>query len=617
MEWKFVEFGPGQKYPLKNDDGEHTYSTDHHDFEDAGLVLPEDIVVVDIDKLEKDQCQALLELLQPRGMYVETNRGLHFYFKKPKGPTKSEFNCFLGFPIEVKKNIITIKQNGRLRDIYNKDRIEDFPWFFHETKDLDPTLGLGEGNRHNTLTKYKFAMMNHPECNDILYFMNEWLLEEPQEAKQFQGILNIQAGEMAEKGDRIAWVINETDPVLWNGELYLKVNGEYTNDYFLHRRKIDELMPNLMTHEWEEVLKKVQVRADYIRGHKKFKIKFKNGFLYNGNFIYGNTNEFTPYYFPWEYKPDAPRPEAWDIFIKAINTSGDEHFEDYIHQMFGAAFEVDPYIRAAHPRVHFIIGDGGNGKGTICKAYGRLFSQETMSTVKIHQLDDKNNIIALGSTLLNLGEDIEEKPLDTKVMEAVKSISAADKITVRGLYEKAKNQRVIMPALIFTSNHVIGTFEKGQSWQRRAFWVKMDNNIGELPQFVFDGLKTDECGEYLIRRMIEGYLLYRASGWVDCRVVHEFSAAYHSDNDPFTDFCNNHKIEDFEYKTMREAYIIYESYCEDIGVNVGTIGAFGKKLKVAYNMHNDKAYKVGGRTCRPLLIKTKTYASEDVKEGMI
>lgn len=604
MKLQFVEFDTGSKFPKYGDNKEITTSTDHNDFEDAGLLLGEEYIVVDIDSLSKDQCHALLALLRPRNMYVETDRGIHLYYKKPKGTFKNNINCWIGFPIELKQKFITIKLNGKLRDIYNKGIIDDpLPWFFQECN-IPPVLDMGasqDEGRQMRLLKYKYATFEYPEANAHLQFMNDWLLAEPQEERQFRSILEATPDMSGQdQASAVQWVLMETEPVLWDGVLYLKTGEDFTSNHFLIRRKIDTMMPDLRTAEWEEIIKKIQVRGKIINGHHQFKIKFNNGFIWRGKFIYGSVNEFTPYKIDLNYNPNAVRPKAWDTFMKRINVKNDPNLEKYIFQIFGAAFEVNPRRRAKDPRVHFIVGDGGNGKGTICKAFAQIFNSEVMSTAKIHQLSDKDNVLELSNVLINIGEDLEDSPINTTIMERVKSISAADPIQLRGLYEKAKSGKIIMPVLLFTSNHILSTFEKGLSWQRRAYWLPMSEYIGDMDQEVFDGLESKECIDYILKMTIEAYLDMYENGWTECKTVKEFTDHYHKDNDPFNEYVNNHKAEDFIGKTVNEAFQLYELYCTGLGVNYGSVNVFGKKLKMHYNLNNDKTVRDGGSTTRPL-----------------
>src|SRR5574342_529809 len=96
---QYIRFAEGTKFP----DQEKAVSNSHEDFNDAGFILPDDIVVVDIDKLSQEQLEALDELIDTDTQTVTTDRGVHYYFRIHKGEKfPHEFVCYLGFEIEIK-----------------------------------------------------------------------------------------------------------------------------------------------------------------------------------------------------------------------------------------------------------------------------------------------------------------------------------------------------------------------------------------------------------------------------------------------------------------------------------------------------------------------------------
>ena len=76
----YIEFEKGQKYPSNFAD----ISDDHTAFKDAGWILQDDDYVVDIDEIPKDLIKKIIVAFDIKTQTVRTDRGVHFYFKKPK-----------------------------------------------------------------------------------------------------------------------------------------------------------------------------------------------------------------------------------------------------------------------------------------------------------------------------------------------------------------------------------------------------------------------------------------------------------------------------------------------------------------------------------------------------
>ncbi|MCS5347884.1 hypothetical protein NYT34_00805 [Staphylococcus aureus] len=81
----FVEYQKGKKHAGKDADESETSES----FKDCGIKLTEKDLVVDIDNVPKDVIKALIQFFDIETQTVWTDRGVHFYFKKPenfKGP---------------------------------------------------------------------------------------------------------------------------------------------------------------------------------------------------------------------------------------------------------------------------------------------------------------------------------------------------------------------------------------------------------------------------------------------------------------------------------------------------------------------------------------------------
>ncbi|HEY4543272.1 MAG TPA: DNA primase, partial [Tissierellaceae bacterium] len=80
----FVEYEVKQKFALNNAD----ISDDPNAFADAGYVLNNNDYIIDIDDLDKETIKKLIFEFDIQTQTVWTERGVHFYFKKPEGFTR-------------------------------------------------------------------------------------------------------------------------------------------------------------------------------------------------------------------------------------------------------------------------------------------------------------------------------------------------------------------------------------------------------------------------------------------------------------------------------------------------------------------------------------------------
>jgi hypothetical protein len=128
----YLEFNQGKKHPKFG----AKPVEQHEGLTDCGYLLTDEIVVVDIDEMPKEQIKKVIEFYNIQTMTVWTTRGVHWYFLKPLdfiGNVSN--NVTLNSKIEYKHTgntkAVTIKQNGKLRTIENEGVFQPLPeWLF-------------------------------------------------------------------------------------------------------------------------------------------------------------------------------------------------------------------------------------------------------------------------------------------------------------------------------------------------------------------------------------------------------------------------------------------------------------------------------------------------------
>ena len=176
----YIEYENNKKFPKKDADIADT----HEAFNDAGWLLKEDDLIVDIDNIPKEIIQKIISLYNIRTQTVWTTRGVHFYFKKPQGFKGAKKVCPLGFEVEYKhlKNTpsIKIKQDGELRIIENEGVREELNPIFYSRKRLESLLGLDENEgRNNALFAHRMKIHDMENWQSILRFINNNIFSSP------------------------------------------------------------------------------------------------------------------------------------------------------------------------------------------------------------------------------------------------------------------------------------------------------------------------------------------------------------------------------------------------------------------------------------------------------
>lgn len=139
----------------------HTFDQWHDDYvqlNGAGIFLGDDVVLVDFDgHNNKERYIVEAILLQYPTLQIETSRGCHLYYKKPRGiniPNVAQFTSLSGLKVDYKNGnqYGIIKINGeerkRNKDEINLDDLPELPIVLYPyLKNGDCTTDLKERTR--------------------------------------------------------------------------------------------------------------------------------------------------------------------------------------------------------------------------------------------------------------------------------------------------------------------------------------------------------------------------------------------------------------------------------------------------------------------------------------
>lgn len=614
----YIEFIEGEKHAEKGADVMDT--ADH--FKDAGYILKEDELVIDIDNLPKDLIERIIQVFDIDTQIVWSDRGAHLYFKRPARFTSAGHITPLGFEVETKhyKNThaVTIKRNGVLRTIENEGKRAELPEVFNKVKTKstpESLLGLSEGDgRNSKLFKHKQMISYIPTHIQIIRFINEYIFADKLEKEEFETIIR---NTTVDKENDDEYIIAEKIRMAYNvvkfrEELYFRHNGKFTNDDDLLNKMVYKEAGQVRSTFVDEIIKQLMKRATTINEEKPFDIQFNNGILRTGKFIEVEYEGFTPFRINIDYKPDAEPVEEVDNYINHL-TNNDPQYRELLLEILGHTLIVDPELKRLLAKFFIFVGDGGNGKGTLLTIIRRILNQENCTGLSIADMSDERYLVTLKGKLANLGDDIQDEPINNKQMKILKNISTCDFIAVRELYKQA-SQIVLTTSLIFTSNHILKSFEKGESYKRRVVWLPMYSKPSTKDPLFITKLTTDEALEYWVRLIVEGYMrLYDNQRFTDSELVTNFNDDYHQENDTSIVYINELEQSDVLGIQPPKIYEQYEIWCEENGLNVMSRKSFNATISEMLGLSTGYKRLDGKTTARVFITKEEAQQKEREK----
>ena len=598
----YVEYLPNEKHAKKNAD----ISEDLTAFADAGYLLNEADLIVDIDSLTKEQIHDLIKTFDIKTQTVWTDRGVHFYFKKPTAFRGARSLTGLGIEVEYKhiKNTksITVKRNSVARPVDNIGVREELPEYFTQlskTKGQN-LLGMdaGEG-RNQALFKQRMIIQNYRHWKKVMKFINSTIFATPLPETEMTDLMRASATvEAVKDGESLIadTVMKDYHVVKYAHQLYFKDGHEYISDKEKLLAIIYKYCAGQKTRYVDEVQKQMEYRAKTIDEKKVFDIKLANGILRDGRFIPIDYEEFTPYSINIEYDPDTKPVALVDDYLNMLS-DGDENYRDHILEVLGHSLIVDKEVKRLLAKFFFFVGDGGNGKGTLLAIIRKILEVKNCGSLSIDNMTDERYLNSLQGKLSNLGDDVEDEAIDNKKMKILKNISSCDFISLRKLYADSVSTE-LTPTLIFTSNHILKSFEKGASYKRRVEWLPMYNKPKKKSITFISDVTTDEALEYWLKLIVEGYFrLYKNKQFTDSDKLTEFNEEYHQNNNTALAYMTNLEHDDVIQKRSPEVYEEYEIWCEENGYNTQSKKLFNDTVQETFKVEL-KVKKINGSTAR-------------------
>lgn len=577
----FIEYEENSKH--KSNIGDTSRQSENiDDFTDCGYILKDNEVVVDIDHLDKRIIRAMLDEFDIKTQVVWTDRGCHLYFRRPPNFNRATGIVPLGFEVEYKVNnnkkepkSVTIKRNGVTRPIENEGERESLPFILttgHGKHNFLVLQGYSEGDgRNNALRDLKFAIGNHGDYKKVLKFVNNYIFAEPLSEAELKTVSRAEdfTGKKDQEGFTADIIAKEHKIVKYTGQLFFNVDGVYFNDPDKLNRLVYSYCPNVKTNYIDEVVKQMDYRCKLIDKEKEneFVVRCNNGVFKDGHFIECDFQEFTPYTIDIDFDPNAEPVPAVDEYLNQL-TNGDEGYKQLIGEILGHILITDKDVKRSLARFFIFVGDGGNGKGTLLQVIKKIFGSQNCSALSIQNMSDERYLCVMQGRLCNLGDDLEDQNINQKQLKNLKNLSSCDPIEIRRMYHNSETVELSL-SLIFTSNHVLKSFEKGDSFKRRILWLPMYSKPKKVDKWFLKKITTPEALKYWLRLASEGYSrLYENVKFSTSKRIREFNKDYHYDNDSTIAYVECLDYNEIDGKKPKALYDDYKIWAEDEGLNI-------------------------------------------------
>lgn len=576
----------------------NTFSTDHKNYDDAGILLNNKIVVVDFDDYV-DVGERIYN--EHPTLRVNTSRGFHLYYKKPKAEsmktpirnyTKKLTVC--GVKVDYKTSaraFAIIKQNGKLREIENEyllnnlDDLPELPLFLYPSKLKHDIYGLKEGEGRNsaiyihllsTLEQYN---MDDATLNNVANFINRYVfkktLEERELTNTIESVKNKKPNPNKQKyldpKDIIMTsevLAEKLDINYYRGRLYFKQDNHYITDDNLLLRAIDKLI-QLKPSQHDQLMKLFKIKST-LQEDDDMPVQFRNGYCLYDNELIEVEPGFTPYYLDIAYKEDA-YDEHVDHFLDWF-TCNRKDLRLVIEEMFGHVLMTRSF---PHKSFFFWGESGGNGKSTLIKML-QNFASGLHTNVPLDKFEDDTSVYSLVGKLLNVADDIDASYLDKS--SNFKTIASGDPVMIRPIYSTAIafNNKA---TLVFTCNELPVFKDKSGGIKRRMQIIPCDARVTKRDTHIDDKLSNDNAKSYLLKVALEGVERIITNGDLSkSNTIDDVIKQYFIQSDSVVAFLEEYDVND---KVTKDAYRMYAAYCEEHGLNAVGNTEFGRRLKNA------------------------------------
>lgn len=558
-----------------------------------GWVVPEDYIVVDIDKQEV--ASVVFKILNKRGIkfsYMKGRKGGHFIFKNTRGVKSISAGkpCALGVVVDIRcmgKGYIILPENDTDRKwgtITND--VDDIPFFLVPQKNLKiqtDFMGMAAGaGRNDALHNHILALIDYvnnltiEEKAETIRIINEFMFADPIDEKELQqtvlrqDILDRQIDKDEDKGcyeEKLAKrIIQEKQIITCNEDCYI-YNGkcyEKIEDVAVERIIHGDYNIGMKQKNRRECLQFIKLKS-YIPFFKLNddwnQITFRNGVLNLSTMALNahNPSLYNTIYIDCNYHENAIYSPAIDNFFNTLSGE-DDALKTLLYEVVGCCL-----IRKNLFSKFFICcGQGSTGKSSYLRLIKNLIGQQNASFLSINDLEKDFGPIDLYNKLVNLGDDV---PYYLKETATLKKLVTGEEFLADRKHKTAVSFENFA-TLIFTTNELPAVSDKSTGFYRRLMIIELNNRIKNPDIFFFDRL-TDADYEYLLSKSISAIKeAIKRGKLTDYEGMEAKMERYRREQSAVLTYIYDMKIDkdSLMKKPCMVVYKEFEQYCHDVGM---------------------------------------------------
>ena len=601
---KFLEFEKGEKkaHYVYEEDGSKTipWSYKLSAFEDAGLKIPNTVVVVDFDNHDNDKeidkkLKLIIDYFDKNypTFKVETNSGYHLYYRKPKGLSIKNWNkttTTYGIPVDYKTGVpVAIKLNGKVRktnmsfDELKFSELPELPLELYpiiKSKNIN-MLGMSVGERDSSLFNHLLNVketIDNIELSKVANFINNYLFLEPLDEKQIKEKLdNIKTREKKEfdnytgdPKDMISFaefIVKKLDIKIYHSQLYFKDGLNYSKDKIKLNKAINKYL-KLKRSQMTELDAQLYIYAELINPRQKFNVKLQNGVIVDDTVVDYDCG-FTPFYLDVRYDSNA-YDENVDNFLDFLCCDRKD-MRIVLEEILGHILLVDKFPH----KIFFLTGSGANGKSTFVEMITK-WTGELSSHVDIANFDDGTSLASLVGKLVNVADDVDAIYLEKS--KNLKTMASGNTVGTRAIYSQPIDLKNTA-TLIFTANEPPVFKDKSDGIGRRLVIIPFENKVKERNYNLDELLSSDNAKSYLLNLALDGMRrIYNNKLEIsDSTTIKEATKQYYLDNDSVMAYLNEYP--DINGKRTDLVYGQYAGFCEATGRGAYQKSRFTSRLK--------------------------------------
>lgn len=588
------------KTPVTNFD---TTYVEIDNIDNAGLLLNNNVVVVDFDNDNANESDIInyFRTHYPTQI-VETTKGCHFYYSKPKEVTiknGADKITVGGFQVDYKtgnKAYAIVKINGIKRKCNQVNlslkNLPELPQLMYPLYKAKNITGYKDGDGRNDALFYHLRLLKEQKPDlkreEISNFINDIIFTDKLGAKEISSMLgsidNLDVnksdtynGDPKNMIDFAKFIAKKLDVKIYNCNLYFKNGIDFSKNEIKLNKEVTKYL-ELRRTQLTELRAQLFIYSDYIDEKQTFSIKLRNGVIVDDTVVDYDVG-FTPFYLDVSYD-SAAYDKNVDQFLDFI-CCNKKDMRVVIEEILGHILLVK---RFPH-KIFFLTGSGANGKSTFVEMITN-FAGDLSSHIDIANFDDGTSLVSLIGKIVNVADDVDAIYLEKS--KNLKTMASGNTVGARAIYSQPitiKNTST----LIFTANEPPVFKDKSDGISRRLLIIPFNNKVKERIYNIDELLSTDNAKSYILNLALQGIkrILDNNLEMSESETISNATMQYYIDNDNVLGYITEYP--DINGNPVSTVYEQYEEYCEDSNLKAVSKNKFSRRLKtMGYDVVNKR-----------------------------